>query len=216
MTVPGTPGQVGATRQAILDALGRSPDGLTAVELAADLGIHPNAVRKQLRALAAAGEVGASREAPSGRGRPAARFRVSDTRRGALGAKWLSDMLVALVNQAQPAPGLVEEFGRIQAPALAGGRSGRRALLDVLMGAGFAPQDVTPARAAGVGSVEIVLRRCPFREAVAAPGGDLICELHRGLSRGLVECNRGASLTAFEVHPPESGACRLVAEGVAD
>ena len=31
-----------------------------------------------------------------------------------------------------------------------------------------------------------MLDRCPFADGVEAPGGELICVLHRGLARGIV------------------------------
>jgi hypothetical protein len=42
----------------------------------------------------------------------------------------------------------------------------------------------------------------------------MVCALHRGISRGLVEMAPAGRLTGFEIHPPETAGCRIVAEGL--
>jgi predicted ArsR family transcriptional regulator len=187
---------------------------MTAAGLASALGRHPNGVRRQLRALTRDGAVGAEREVSGRRGRPAVRYRVAGERREALATQRLASMLVELVGEIGPDEGEVEEFGRRQAAHLATTPDGRKALLDLLTTMGFAPRETTPAAASRAGCVEVVLGHCPFAGAVRADGGKLVCVLHRGLSRGLVEMSPGGRLTAFDIKPPERAGCRIAAEGL--
>lgn len=202
------------TRRAIVETLAGSTSGMTATELAEAIGVHPNAVRRQLRTLVRDGSVGSARELSGRRGRPAARYRASGARREAAATQRLARMLVELVGDLAPDEARVEEFGRRQAPGLAAAGDGRRALLDLMTAMGFAPREVTGAAAAREGALEVVLEHCPFRDAVNAGGGRLVCVLHRGISQGLVEMTPGARLSAFESRPPEAAGCRIVARGL--
>jgi predicted ArsR family transcriptional regulator len=214
MTARRRAGDAPPTRVAILEALDASPDGMTAAALASALGRHPNGVRRQLRALTRDGSVGAEREISGRRGRPAVRYRIAGERREALATQRLASMLVELVAQIGPEEADVEEFGRRQAARLAATRNGREALLGLLTTMGFAPRESTPAAASRAGRLEVALGRCPFADAVRADGGTLVCVLHRGLSRGLVEMSPGGRLTGFEMRPPERAGCRIAAEGL--
>jgi predicted ArsR family transcriptional regulator len=214
MTAPPGPGESRPTRRAIVEMLGASPDGLTTVELARALGLHPNGVRKQLNALLRDGSVGAERVASGRRGRPAVRYRAAEERREAAAAQRLAAMLVELLAEMEPDEGLVEEFGRRQAARLATTSDGRAALLNQLTTMGFSPREATAVAAARKGRLDVVLGHCPFAAAVEADGGRLICALHRGLSRGLVEMSPAGRLTGFEIRPPRRAGCRIAAEGL--
>lgn len=209
-----TPPKTPRTRDAILELLVGAPDGMTAAELARALGLHANAVRKHLRALIGEGAVGAEREVPARRGRPAVRYRAAGERRGTAATERLARMLVELVGEIGPDEARVEDFGRRQAAGLAPGADGRAALLTLLTTMGFAPRETTPAGAARGGGLEVVLGHCPFRAAVEADAGRLVCTLHRGLSRGLVELTPSGRLTGFETRPPAAAGCRIRAEGL--
>ena len=128
------------TRTAIVELIEAAPRGLTTRELARELGLHPNGVRKQLSALAADGSIDAEREVLGRRGRPAVRYRAAEKGREAVAAQRLGSMLVELVAEMAPDEGLVEEFGRRQARRLGAGRDGRSALLNQLTTMGFAPR----------------------------------------------------------------------------
>ncbi|HTI32207.1 MAG TPA: helix-turn-helix domain-containing protein [Miltoncostaea sp.] len=203
------------TRRAILELLGGSSEGMTAAELGRALGMHPNGVRKQLEALARDGSVGAEREVSGRRGRPAIRYRAADERRETAAAQRLAALLVELVAEMGPDEASVEEFGRRQAAQLAASPDGRAALMHMLTTMGFAPRETTGAAAWRDGRLEVVLGRCPFAGAVRADGGRLVCVLHRGLSRGLVELDDGGRLTGFVAEAPERAGCRIAAEGLA-
>jgi predicted ArsR family transcriptional regulator len=214
MTARVGPEEAPPTRRAILEALDASPEGMTAAGLARALGRHPNGVRRQLKALIRDGSVGAEREVSGRRGRPAVRYRVAGERRETVATQRLAAMLVELVGELGPEESKLEEFGRRQASRLAETPDGRKALLDLLTTMGFAPRETTPAAASRAGCLEVVLGHCPFAGAVRADGGKLICVLHRGLSRGLVEMSPGGRLTAFDIKPPERAGCRIAAEGL--
>lgn len=208
------PEQAPPTRRAIVEALAASPTGMTAAEIGRALGLHPNAIRKHLRALSGDGSVGAERELSGRPGRPAIRYRAAGERREAAATRRLARLLVELVGQIGPDASQVEEHGRRQASRLAATEDGRSALLDLLTTMGFSPHETTPARGSRAGVLEVTLGHCPFRDAVNADGGGLVCVLHRGISRGLVELTPGGRLTAFEIQPPEVAGCRIAAEGL--
>jgi hypothetical protein len=123
-------------------------------------------------------------------------------------------MLVELIGEIGPEESEVEEFGRRQAARLAATHDGRDALFALLTTMGFSPRETTPAAAARAGCLEVVLGHRPFAGAVRADGGQLVCVLHRGLSRGLVEMSPRGRLTGFDIHPPETAGCRIDAEGL--
>ncbi len=210
-----TPAEGRSTRRTIVAMLSASPTGMTAAELARALGVHPNGVRKQLRALVREGAVGAEREASGRRGRPAVRYRAADEAREAAAARRLAALLVELVAETDVDEARVEAFGRRQAPRLAAADDGRAALLGLFTAMGFAPRESTGARALRQGALDVVLGHCPFRDAVRAEGGRAVCVLHRGLSAGLLEMTPGGRLTGFEIRPPEEAGCRISGEGLA-
>jgi predicted ArsR family transcriptional regulator len=203
------------TRQAILALLAGSPSGMTAAELGRTLGMHPNGIRKQLATLVREGAVGAEREVSGRRGRPAVRYRAADERRESAAAQRLAAMLVELVGEMGPDEARVEEFGRRQAVRLAASPDGRGALMHLLTTMGFAPRETTAAPGVQEGRLEVVLGHCPFGGAVRAEGGRLVCVLHRGLTRGLVELDADGRLTGFDIRDPETAGCRIAAEGLA-
>ena len=49
--------------------------------------------------------------------------------------------------------------------------------------AGFAPREISSAADAEVGTLDMALEHCPFREAVLAPGGAAVCELGLATNR---------------------------------
>ncbi len=210
-----TPDDAPPTRRAIVDLLAGSPRGMTAAEIAGAVGLHANAIRKQLRALVREGSVGAERELSGRRGRPAVRYRAADERREAAATRRLTRMLLDLVAELGPDEAAVEDFGRRQAPALAAVPGGRAALMGLLTALGFSPRETTPAASSRAGGLEVVLGHCPFRDVVEGEDGRLVCVLHRGISRGLVEMDPAGRLTAFEIRPPATAGCRIGAEGLA-
>lgn len=205
------------SRRRIAEALGTAPDGLTVAELAERVGLHPSAVRQHLEVLGRAGVVLAASSAPTGRrGRPSRRYSLAAPHGvAATGHRELVRLLVGLVRRA----GLDEEdaaaFGREHGGRLVEAGARPAGLRAALAGLGFAPEEVTTAAEREAGEMELRLRACPFREAVTAEGGHIICALHRGLVEGaLAEVAADARLVDFEPRDPATAGCRVVLEGL--
>ena len=84
-----------------------------------------------------------------------------------------------------------------------------------MAGLGFAPEEVTSEGDRRAGQVDLRLRACPFKDAVLAEGGHLICALHRGLVRGALErVDDAAELAVFEPKHPVTAGCRVLVTGL--
>ena len=150
-------------------------------ELTADLGGHPNTVRKHLERLLAEGEVERTRADATGRGRPAYAFGVTGRGMAAL-ADPADDpaaggLLPALVDHL-----LVRPDGEAQARSIGvawGGRLGdgsgsRERLRDLFTRQGFGPRDE---------GEDLVLTTCPIL-AQAREHPEVVCRVHQGLLEG--------------------------------
>jgi predicted ArsR family transcriptional regulator len=181
--------------------------GMTAHDLAAALGQHHTGIRAQLAALRDAGVVEAEADAPAGRGRPAIRFRLAPdpAEREAAGHRELVRLLMDLVRQAGFDAEDVERFGEVHGRQIARPGAGPGEIREAFERLGFAPRE------AGAGAVpDLVLGSCPFADGVEAPGGDLICVLHRGLARGVAaSAAPGVRVDDLEVVGPRTAGCRL-------
>lgn len=203
------------SRRRIVEALREAPDGLTAFELAERVALHHNAVRQHLGALAKAGLVSADRDAPSGRGRPSIRHRlVGDEVAAAAGHAELVRLLMGLVQRAGFGLDDVEAFGYEQGLVVGRRHAGAETILGAFARLGFAPEETTPARERRAGRLDARLMSCPFRDAVEAPGGELVCRLHRGIAAGLAERAGDARLVEFEIRDPREARCRLLVDGL--
>jgi predicted ArsR family transcriptional regulator len=205
------------SRQRIAEALAASDEGMTAFELADAVGLHHNAVRQHLARLARAGAVASERHAvPGRRGRPSIRYRlVAKDSLAQAGHRELVRLLLNLARRAGASERDVEDLGREEGRLLARRDGGRPALLGAFARLGFAPDEVTDRTARRAGELDVRLRRCPFADAVLAEGGRLICDLHRGLTLGVLDAAaEDANLTAFEPRDPITAGCRVAARGL--
>ncbi len=205
------------SRRRIAEALSGAPHGLTPFEVAEEVGLHHNAVRRHLDVLARAGVVRSEREAAAGRpGRPSRRYRLVATEGLAeAGHRELVRLLVELIRRTGASEQDVEAFGRDEGRLLGHGRPADAGLAAILAGLGFAPDDVTEDAARKRGELDLRLRRCPFAEAVLAEGGHLVCALHRGLTLGLLDAAEpDAYLAAFDVRDPIAAGCRVLVRGL--
>lgn len=216
--VPDGPGDVLAqpTRARLFACLANIGRPAGTDELAAELGLHPSGVRVHLDRLRAAGLI--SRERVSlPRGRPRDIWLVAaDAPPGgeppdayAQLARWL-----ALSIPARPA--------RLREVERAGRELGRELLRDpvdgpaeetigrALTALGFAPQ-----REARDGHrVVFRLGNCPYRRAVRE-NQPVVCELHRGLTRGLLDhVEPSARLTRFVPEDPDRAGCVIEVAGL--
>ena len=181
---------------------------LTAQEVADALGQHHTSVRTQLAALEKAGVAEAVTDAPHGRGRPVRRYSLVDRSRrpGGRGASraradssWASCARPASARRdgaLRRGPGL-ERADR--------GRRGRRASGRVRA---HGVRTARGARAEPGRPLSSTGARSPMGSE--APGGELICLLHRGLARGIAaRAAPEVTVTELVVEDPRRAGCRL-------
>ncbi len=205
------------SRRRITEALGAATGGLTVSELAERVELHPNAVRQHLEVLQRAGVVVKAPSPPTGRrGRPSARYALAAPHGvAAVGHRELVRLLLELVRRAGTDEDGVEAFGWEQGRRLVGDDADVDDLTAAFAGLGFAPEEVTSAAGRRAGERDVRLRACPFKDAVLAPGGHLICALHRGLVRGALErVDYDAELSIFEPKHPVTAGCRVLVTGL--
>ncbi|MER6526806.1 helix-turn-helix domain-containing protein [Streptomyces sp. NPDC001508] len=197
-------------RRGVLLCLRGQAAPVTASALAQVCALHVNTVREHLDALVDDGLAVRERSNPSGRGRPAFRYRArppeeSPAREYAgLAAVLATQIARSSADPRRDALAAGEHWGRLltarQTPT-ADPEEARTRLLDLLEEIGFAPEADAETR-------RVRLRRCPFVETAREHPG-VICGVHEGLAR--------AGLAALGVVPQqvellpfaEPDACRL-------
>lgn len=222
MDIPDKPGDILAqpTRARLFELLQQLGRPAGTEELAGQLGLHPNGVRIHLERLQNARLVERRRERLA-RGRPRDSWSLSaDAQPGgdppsgyAALARWLVRSLSASGARARDLEQSGRQIGRELATAEdTGTASGEQQLFDVLTSLGFQPEREQQK----VGRMTYRLRNCPYREAVAERQ-PLVCGLHRGLTRGLLEViEPGSRLTAFEPHDAQTAGCMVHIRGLVE
>ncbi len=178
-------------------------------ELARELELHPNGVRTHLEQLCDAGLVTRARERRP-QGRPRDTWSVSEDAQPDPPTAYatLSRWLVRSISDRQD----VETTGRRIGRELAGGVGAgadeprlRRALATL----GFRPaRDIDAA-----GTLTYTLANCPYRDAVRE-NQPVVCALHRGLTRGLLdEISPGTELASFVPKDPYTAGCKIELRG---
>ncbi len=194
-----------------MERLRRQPEPLSLASLVAITGLHENTLREHLTALVSRGLVRRRLAEPSGRGRPAWLYELTEDSAGSEYAG-LAAALAATIARTSENPGRVateagEEWGR----ELARDRgavpvsplAARDQVLRILDDLGFAPE-ATPGDPAVVR-----LTRCPLLEA-AYRHREVVCGVHLGVVRGAL-AEYGADPTGSVLEPfAEPGACLLV------
>lgn len=205
---------LGPTRRRVLGLLQDAARPLTAIEVGDRLGLHPNSVRFHLDALAADGLVLRDREARSAPGRPSVTYAASPAapevarRRYPLLARVLAGFLDDQL--ADPAT-TSEQAGRawsrslpLRVPSTTGGTAEAEAL-EVLT-ASLGDVGFESAAVEDDAGLRVEVSHCPFLE-VAADHEDVVCALHLGLMRGVLEQVR-APLRVLDLEPlVEPGLC---------
>jgi predicted ArsR family transcriptional regulator len=195
-----------------LASLGR-PAGTD--ELAADLGLHTSGVRVHLERLRGAGLIARDR-VPQPLGRPRDSWSIApdalpggeppDAYRRL--ARWLARSIPSrpgrLREMERAGRGLGRELAPTGGPPAADETMGR-----ILTALGFAPQRERPT----TGGVVFRLGSCPYREAVRE-NQPVVCALHRGLTRGLLdELAPSARIAGFVPEDPDRAGCLIEIEG---
>ncbi len=184
-------------------------------ELAAELGLHPSGVRVHLERLHSAGLIARER-VPQPLGRPRDSWSIApDALPGGQPrdayprlAGWLARSIPARPGRLREVERAGRELGRELQPAGVGGAADE-SMGRALTALGFAPQR-KPARA---GRVVFRLGNCPYREAVHE-NQPVVCALHRGLTRGLLDqLDPAARLTDFVPKDPDRAGCLIEVEG---
>ena len=190
---------------AVLRELGRPA---TTEELASTLGLHPSGVRLHLERLREADLVRAERVV-HGRGRPRHAWvpngpAADPPDAGTTLSVWLARVLAAGGQNGAQA----ERVGRSAGRELGHARAGTapdEAVFGVMAALGFQPR----AEAAEPGRQCLALDNCPYRDAVEA-NADVICRLHRGLLRGVLDSAAPAArLSRFVPHDPRTAGCEV-------
>ena len=205
------------TRARIFQMLTDMKRAADTAELAEQLGMHPNGVRTHLERLRAAGLVERSRARQS-RGRPRDAWTVRpDARPGGAAptgfrelGRWLARAIPARSTRLREVESAGLEIGREIAPA-ARPSDGEDPLLVTLAALGFQPRAERPDD----DSVTYCLANCPYRDA-AKQNQDIVCTLHRGITRGLLEALAPeAKLVDFVPRDPDTAGCLIEVGAVA-
>jgi predicted ArsR family transcriptional regulator len=177
---------VGARRAEVIAKLQAAQEPLTVAQMAKRTGLHVNTARFHLDGLVGDGLATRTVEERATPGRPRILYTI---RLGGLGPRsfgLLAEMLTGLITSLAGAPRAAIDVGPDSALA------NFKKLLDAV---GFQSEIVT----SNVGSVEVQLHHCPFRE-VAERHTDIVCALHLGLMQGALS-ELGASLKAESLNP---------------
>lgn len=216
MDVPARPDDVLAqpTRARLFELLCelRRPAGTE--ELAGYLGMHPNGVRGHLERLRDAGLVGRERTRQA-RGRPRDMWSISPDARPAgqppLAYAQLGRWLARSIKPATASLAQVESTGRQIGRELApdGDCTPEAKLYATLTTLGFQPRREAQAPTA----LTYRLCNCPYREAVRE-NADVVCALHLGITRGLLEeIDPTSTLSAFVPGDPRIAGCLVEVSG---
>jgi predicted ArsR family transcriptional regulator len=203
------------TRARLFALLGelRRPAGT--VELGERLELHPNGVRTHLERLREAGLVDRQRTRQA-LGRPRDMWTIApDAQPGGdppSGYRDLGRWLARLVSEAKTSRRAVESMGREIGRDLA--PSGDAQSAEEKMHAALAALGFQPRRELGAaGSLTYRLCNCPYRDAVRE-SRDVVCTLHRGMTRGLLDAIAPETeLAGFVPRDPYAAGCLIELRG---
>jgi predicted ArsR family transcriptional regulator len=216
MDVPKIPGDVLAqpTRARLFARLGELRRGASTDELANELGLHRNGVRMHLERLAEAGLVVRELERrPQGRPRDAWSINPNarpggdpPTAYADLG-RWLVRSISTTKTRVRDVESTGREIGReLAAEGPTSTADGMREALGAL---GFQPASKIDRE----GTLTYTLANCPYRDAVRE-NQTVVCALHRGLTRGLLdELSPRTKLASFVPKDPYTAGCLIQLKG---
>ncbi len=202
------------TRARLFALLGSLHRPAPTEELAERVGLHPNGVRVHLERLAEDGLVTRHRERRA-RGRPRDAWSINpDAQPGgdpptayAELARWLLRTLLTVNVRTRDVEAVGREIGR-ELPAGDQAVPAEQRFHDVLATLGFQPE-----REPAADRLIYRLRNCPYR-AVVRERQQLICGLHRGVTRGLLDSiDAKTKLSGFEPKDPDQAGCLVELRG---
>jgi len=205
-----------STRRRLFALLSDLGGSASTDDLAERLALHPNGVRTHLQRMRDAGLL-LHRRVPRPRGRPRDEWAIAPNARpggdpphayGSL-ARWLARTIPATPARLHEVEATGREIGHELATGAA--TAPEQAIGDLLATLGFQPQiDPRPQ-----GRLSCRLGNCPYRDSVRE-NQDVVCTLHRGLTRGLLDqLAPSATLTRFVPHDPDRAGCEIDIEGLA-
>jgi predicted ArsR family transcriptional regulator len=182
-------------------------------ELAERVGLHPNGVRLHLEQLRAAGLVERERNRQK-RGRPRDSWTVAPAAQpGGEPPSAYADLVRWLARAMPTGPRRLrdlENAGRAIGQELAAASGPPEEALETTLAAlGFQPR----LERGGEGELTFCLGNCPYRAAVRE-NPELICTLHRGLTRGMLDVAAPeARLAGFVARDPDAAGCLIEITG---
>jgi predicted ArsR family transcriptional regulator len=200
-----------ATRARLFALLAELKRSAPTDELAQRVGLHPNGVRAHLERLHAAGLVTRTRERQAV-GRPRDEWAIDpDARPGGEAPRGYAELVRWLARAIEPTTARlrrVEATGREAGRQLAprgGSAPAADAMLATLAALGFQPRRESERP----GRVGFCLDNCPYRAAVRENQA-VVCTLHRGLTRGLLDVlDPTARLVEFVPRDPDTAGCLI-------
>ena len=194
------------TRHSVFRYLASAGAPVGVAELTEHFGVNHNAIRQHLAKLVAAGLVVEGKATASGPGRPRLVYSVdptSDSRWGVTGPYERLSLLLTEVIRSGDTP---REVGR------RAGRQMREADPDAdavaLLCTAMAQQGFEPELRRRRGGTDVLLHTCPFESAALADPGT-VCQLHLGLSEGLVGDDGSVEVEELIAKDPRVANCRL-------
>jgi predicted ArsR family transcriptional regulator len=197
------------TRRRLFALLGELGGAGSTDVLAEHLGLHPNGVRAHLQRMRDAGLL-LHRRVPGPRGRPRDEWAISPgaepggerPQAYAALARWLARAIPATPGRLAEIEATGRDIARELAPAA---ETPQLAFANFMAALGFQPEtdESVPGR------LSCELRNCPYRESVRE-NQDVVCRLHRGLVRGLLDrVAPDAVLERFVPHDPDEAGCEI-------
>jgi predicted ArsR family transcriptional regulator len=186
------------SRYAIYQEITRADEPPSTLEISQKLGLHPSTVRLHLDKLRDADLVRADADRHGTVGRPqylwSAGTQAPPPNPDPESLRLLSNLLAELAARSGSRPDTAVDTGRqsgldrvaIRSALIGTGTRDAclQAVLDELTELGFDP--CVGSEPSGDDTVDIAFQRCPFRDlAVRFP--DLVCQLHRGLTEGILQ-----------------------------
>ena len=186
-------------------------------ELAERLALHPNGVRVHLARLRDAGLVVRERR-PQAPGRPRDMWLIAPDARPTgeppTGYADLGRWLARVISPSQRTLRAVEEEGRQIGRDLAPRTAGEAVPAETSMHAQLVALGFQPRRELeSGGALSYRLCNCPYREAVHENQA-VVCTLHRGITRGLLEAIAPETeLAGFVPRDPDTAGCLIELRG---
>jgi predicted ArsR family transcriptional regulator len=203
------------TRRRLFATLAELKRPASTEELATLLGLHANGVRLHLERLTEAGLLSRER-ARHGRGRPRDMWAIAaealpggdpPSAYADLG-RWLARTIQPRKTTLRSVEDSGRQIGRELAP-IGADVAAEAKMHAALVSLGFQPRrEVEPA-----GGLTYRLCNCPYRDAVRE-NRDVVCTLHRGITRGLLdELSPETKLAGFVALDPYTAGCRIELRG---